>query len=132
MGIKGLTQLLGDHAPGSIRETEMKHLFGRKVAVDASMSLYQFVIAIMGAGDDQGGFGAGLTDDQGETTSHLQGMFHRTIRMMANGVKPVLVFDGKPPSMKKGELAKRQEAKEQVSGPFLFPCLFHNDVFILR
>ena len=35
------------------------------------------------------------------------GMFNRTIKLLAAGVKPVYVFDGKPPDMKGGELEKR-------------------------
>lgn len=35
---------------------------------------------------------------------HPQGMFNRTIRMLASGVKPVFVFDGKPPTLKGGEV----------------------------
>ena len=31
-------------------------------------------------------------------------MFNRTIRMLESGVKPVYVFDGKPPTMKSGEV----------------------------
>jgi flap endonuclease-1 len=31
---------------------------------------------------------------------------------MENGIKPVWVFDGKPPEMKAQELAKRKELKE--------------------
>ena len=27
-------------------------------------------------------------------------MFYRTIRMITNGIKPVFVFDGKPPELK--------------------------------
>lgn len=38
--------------------------------------------------------------------SHLMGMFYRTIRMIENGIKPVYVFDGKPPDMKSGEVCK--------------------------
>lgn len=30
------------------------------------------------------------------------GLFYRTIRMIDNGIKPVYVFDGKPPDLKKG------------------------------
>ena len=37
--------------------------------------------------------------------SHLMGIFYRTIRMIDNGIKPVYVFDGKPPSMKSGEVS---------------------------
>lgn len=32
-------------------------------------------------------------------------MFYRTIRMVENGIKPVYVFDGKPPDMKSGEVS---------------------------
>lgn len=31
--------------------------------------------------------------------------------MIDNGVKPVYVFDGKPPDMKSGELEKRKEKR---------------------
>ena len=41
-------------------------------------------------------------------------MFHRTIQFMENGIKPIWVFDGKPPEMKSGELEKRKEQKEKA------------------
>ena len=34
------------------------------------------------------------------------GMFYRTIRLVENGIKPVYVFDGKPPEMKSDEVSK--------------------------
>ncbi|XP_042410161.1 flap endonuclease 1-A-like [Zingiber officinale] len=34
-------------------------------------------------------------------------MFNRTIRLLEAGIKPVYVFDGQPPELKKQELAKR-------------------------
>lgn len=45
-----------------------------------------------------------LTNEAGETTSHLMGIFYRTIRMVENGIKPVYVFDGKPPDLKSDEV----------------------------
>lgn len=30
------------------------------------------------------------------------GLFYRTIRIVENGIKPVYVFDGKPPELKSG------------------------------
>jgi flap endonuclease-1 len=96
MGIKGLTALLSEHAPASIKEHDIKTLFGRKVAIDASMSIYQFLIAVRQKDGEM------LTNDAGETTSHLMGFFYRTIRIVENGIKPAYVFDGKPPEMKKG------------------------------
>ncbi|XP_026272068.1 flap endonuclease 1-like [Frankliniella occidentalis] len=107
MGIQGLSKLIADVAPGAVKENEMKNYFGRKVAIDASMSLYQFLIAVRSEG-------AQLTDASGETTSHLMGTFYRTIRLVENGIKPVYVFDGKPPEMKSGELNKRAERREEA------------------
>lgn len=101
MGIKGLTQLLQDMAPGCLREDSIKNYFNRKVAIDASMALYQFLIAVRQGVDSGGGM---LTDESGETTSHLMGMFYRTIRLSENGIKPAYVFDGKPPEAKAGEV----------------------------
>lgn len=46
--------------------------------------------------------------------SHLQGIFNRTIRLLECGIKPVYVFDGKPPTLKSGELAKRSERKKEA------------------
>jgi flap endonuclease-1 len=69
------------------------------------MCIYQFLIAVR---QEDGG---SLTNENGETTSHLMGMFYRTIRLMSNGIKPVYVFDGKPPELKGHELSKRAERR---------------------
>ncbi|KAH9851827.1 PIN domain-like protein [Lenzites betulinus] len=108
MGIKGLTALLAEHAPKAFQEHEIKTLFGRKVAIDASMSIYQFLIAVRQKDGEL------LTNDAGETTSHLMGLFYRTIRMVENGIKPAYVFDGKPPELKAGVLSKRLERREEA------------------
>ncbi|KAF8582828.1 PIN domain-like protein [Ramaria rubella] len=108
MGIKGLTALLSEHAPKAITEHDIKTLFGRKVAIDASMSIYQFLIAVRQKDGEM------LTNEQGETTSHLMGFFYRTIRIVENGIKPAYVFDGKPPELKSGVLAKRYEKREEA------------------
>lgn len=52
--------------------------------------------------------------ESGETTSHLMGMFYRTLRMVDNGIKPLYVFDGAPPKLKSGELAKRTARKSEA------------------
>lgn len=104
MGIKGLTKLLGDNAPTCIKPQEPRALSGRKIAIDASMCIYQLLVAVRTGTDN-------LTNDSGVVTSHLNGLFYRTIRLLELGIKPTYVFDGRPPTMKAGELAKRAEAK---------------------
>lgn len=109
MGIKGLNGVIADHAPNAIKALDIKSFFGRKVAIDASMSLYQFLIAVRQQDGQQ------LQNETGETTSHLMGMFYRTLRIIDNGIKPLYVFDGAPPKLKSGELAKRIARNAQAS-----------------
>ncbi|XVF31540.1 hypothetical protein REPUB_Repub16aG0154500 [Reevesia pubescens] len=109
MGIKGLTKLLADNAPKAMKEQKFESYFGRKIAIDASMSIYQFLIVVGRSGTEM------LTNEAGEVTSHLQGMFTRTIRLLESGIKPVYVFDGQPPDLKKQELAKRYSKRADAT-----------------
>ncbi|KAF2773652.1 PIN domain-like protein [Teratosphaeria nubilosa] len=107
MGIKQLAQVLKENCPDVIKEGEIKNQFGRKVAIDASMSLYSFLVAVRSDGQQ-------LMNETGETTSHLMGLFYRTLRIVDNGIKPLYVFDGAPPKLKSGELAKRFARKSEA------------------
>ncbi|MCJ1250430.1 Elongation of fatty acids protein 2 [Trapelia coarctata] len=109
MGIKQLASVINEHAPGAIKTGEIKNHFGRKVAIDAyvSMSIYSFLIAVRSEGQQ-------LMNESGETTSHIMGMFYRTLRIVDNGIKPLYVFDGAPPKLKSGELAKRFQRKSEA------------------
>lgn len=53
------------------------------------------------------------------------GMFYRTIRMIEHGIKPVYVFDGKPPEMKSGEVCDR--VRWELS---IFPIFVSNNNII--
>ncbi|KAJ1611200.1 flap endonuclease 1 [Cryptosporidium canis] len=109
MGIKGLTKFLADNAPKSIQFQSLGSLLGKKVAIDASMWIYQFLAAIR-----EGQQWGNLTNSSGESTSHISGMLSRTTRLLESGIKPVFVFDGAPPEIKKDELAKRSERREKA------------------
>ena len=75
MGIKQLSKLIADIAPGAIKEQEIKSYFGRRIAIDASTSLYQFLVAIRMRSDL-------MVNGNGEATSHLIGFFHRTNKLL--------------------------------------------------
>ncbi|KAL8805598.1 MAG: hypothetical protein Q9182_001863 [Xanthomendoza sp. 2 TL-2023] len=107
MGIKQLAQIIHENAPDAIKTGEIKNHFGRKVAIyRSSMSIYSFLVAVRSEGQQ-------LMSETGETTSHLMGMFYRTLRIVDNGIKPLYVFDGAPPKLKSGELAKRFARKAE-------------------
>jgi flap endonuclease-1 len=91
------------------QEIKIEAYFGRKVAVDASMSIYQFLIAMQRPDGTNM-----LTNDAGEVTSHINGLMMRTTKMLECGIKPVYVFDGKPPDLKKGTLDDRREKRQEA------------------
>lgn len=46
MGIKQLTKLIADNAPEAISYKKIESLSGRRIAIDASMSIYQFMVRV--------------------------------------------------------------------------------------
>ena len=49
---------------------------------------------------------------------HLVGIFHRTCYYLSKGIKPVWVFDGTPPLMKKETLQKREKSKKDAENRY--------------
>ncbi|MCX8204896.1 MAG: flap endonuclease-1 [Candidatus Nezhaarchaeota archaeon] len=90
------------------KEIALEELSGRVIAIDAYNALYQF-LAIIRQPD-----GALLMDHRGRVTSHLSGLFYRTVNLLELGIKPVYVFDGKPPEVKELEILKRRLHKEEA------------------
>lgn len=115
MGIKNLMKLLRDEAPSAVREIKLKDLKDRRIAIDASTQLYQYFVMIRTSGNSSyDGFNSMLTSIDGRVTSHIQGFFNRTIKLLEMGIRPVYVFDGKPPELKQNELKKRGSAKQKA------------------
>jgi flap endonuclease-1 len=86
-------------------EIKFQDLRGRVVAIDAYNSLYQF-LSIIRQPD-----GTPLRDSQGRVTSHLSGLLYRTANYMAEGIKPVYVFDGRPPDLKMRTIEERMKIR---------------------
>jgi flap endonuclease-1 len=93
-------------------EISFSDLKGKKIALDAFNTLYQFLSSIRGPD------GTPLQDSQGRITSHLQGLFSRSLNLMAKGLKLVYVFDGAPPEMKSKEIESRVSRKEDAEKKF--------------
>jgi len=87
------------------KEISLKELRGKVIAIDAFNTLYQFLTTIRQMD------GTPLMDNKKRITSHLSGLFYRNINLLQEGIKPVYVFDGKPPELKREELERRREAK---------------------
>jgi len=105
-GWGGMGVQLGEIVPRE--EMGFDRLKGLALAIDAYNALYQFLSIIRGPD------GTPLRNRRGQVTSHLSGLFFRTCNLLKEGVKPVYVFDGKPPSLKREEVARRQRAREEA------------------
>ena len=93
-----------------VREKTTLEAFSSKViAVDAYNAIYQFLASIRGPD------GLQLSDSEGRITSHLSGLLYRNINFLSLGIKPVYVFDGKPPSLKTAEIERRKQIKKDAT-----------------
>ncbi len=103
MGID-LSPILGDIK----KDITLDALNNKKLAIDGYNALYQFITIIRG--ED----GSPLTDSNGLITSHLSGLFYRTVNFLEKGIKPVYVFDGKPPELKAREISTRMAVRNNA------------------
>lgn len=111
MGIKQLMHLLNEKATAAVDKLPLEAFSGQVIACDASMAIYQFILALMQ--QNKQGFGM-LTNESGRVTAHLVGLLSRNIQFLQAGIKPIWVFDGKPPDMKEVALGKRREIKNKA------------------
>jgi flap endonuclease-1 len=86
----------------------ISELSNKVVAVDAYNAIYQFLATIRGP------TGELLTNAAGDVTSHLSGLFYRNINFLADSVKPVYIFDGKPNPLKSKEIERRRQIKHEA------------------
>jgi flap endonuclease-1 len=90
------------------KKITLEDLTGRSIAVDAFNTLYQFLSMIRQSD------GTPLMDRDGRITSHLSGLYFRSAALLEIGLKPVYVFDGKPPELKRKTIMERVSAKMQA------------------
>jgi len=105
MGVK-IREIIPDTA---IQKISLESLSGRAIALDAFNMLYQFITIIRGPD------GRPLMDRHGRITSHLSGLFFRTINLLKAGVKPIFVYDGRPPELKRATIEEREERRSEAA-----------------
>ncbi|KAJ6787945.1 hypothetical protein PWT90_03762 [Aphanocladium album] len=96
MGVNGLWTVVQPCA----RPTNLATLNRKRLAVDASIWIYQFLKAVR--------------DKEGNAlrNSHVVGFFRRICKLLWFGILPVFVFDGGAPALKRATIQKRQRRRE--------------------
>jgi len=106
MGIKNLLKFLSEF-PDILKPTQAGDYKLKKIAIDISILMYQVVIAIRNSGSD-------LTNDKGDITSHILGLFNKTLSFLDKEIIPIYVFDGKPPQLKQKILDTRKQVRKRA------------------
>ncbi|KAL3475187.1 hypothetical protein BJX99DRAFT_230148 [Aspergillus californicus] len=96
MGVHGLWTIVQPCA----RPVKLETLNKKRLAVDASIWIYQFLKAVR--------------DKEGNAlrNSHIVGFFRRICKLLYYGIKPVFVFDGGAPILKRQTIAGRKKRRE--------------------
>ena len=96
MGVTGLWTVV----QGCARPTKLETLNKKRLAVDASIWIYQFLKAVR--------------DKEGKAlrNSHIVGFFRRICKLLFFGIKPVFVFDGGAPTLKRQTIISRKARRE--------------------
>ncbi|KAJ4459199.1 putative Rad2 protein [Paratrimastix pyriformis] len=99
MGVQDLWRILAPCA----KEVNLQALVNRRLAIDTSI----WLTAILRAMQDEKG--------RSVQNAHLVGLFHRIMRLLYLGVRPVFVFDGPAPQAKRDTLRKRAAQRHDRS-----------------
>ncbi|KAH9892966.1 PIN domain-like protein [Xylariomycetidae sp. FL2044] len=96
MGVNGLWTVIQPCA----RPTNLATLNRKRLAVDASIWIYQFLKAVR--------------DKEGNAlrNSHVVGFFRRICKLLWFGIRPVFVFDGGAPTLKRQTITGRKRRRE--------------------
>ena len=96
MGVTGLWTIVQPCA----RPIKLETLNKKRLAVDASIWIYQFLKAVR--------------DKEGNAlrNSHVVGFFRRICKLLFFGIKPVFVFDGGAPALKRQTISGRKARRE--------------------
>src|ERR1700684_3872188 len=96
MGVTGLWTVVQPCA----RPIKIEALNKKRLAVDASIWIYQFLKAVREGDGDQ------------RRSSHVVGFFRRICKLLFIGIRPVFVFDGGAPALKRATINARKRRRE--------------------
>lgn len=97
MGVTSLWEIVGPTA----RPVKLDALSRKRLAVDASIWIYQFLKAVR----DKDGNSLGQ--------SHIVGFFRRICKLLYHGIQPLFVFDGGAPALKRKVIQQRKERRRE-------------------
>lgn len=103
MGIHGFTNFFSS----CYKEKELNSYLGTSIIVDGKYQLIRYGIAIRDTGED-------MFNMNGDIINHLHATITFTLLMLRLGIKPIYIFDGKSPDLKKETIESRNIVKTRA------------------
>lgn len=92
MGVKGLSKFIKEHIPTAINKRKLSELSDSVVAIDTNYYIYKYTIS---------------------TTDFIKKFASQYLHLTSFGIRPIYVFDGKPPSEKRRVIEKRKKVNQR-------------------
>jgi flap endonuclease-1 len=92
MGVKGLSKFIKENIPNAINKRKLSDFSDSVVAIDTNYYIYKYTIS---------------TDD------FVKKFASQYLHLISFGIKPLYVFDGKPPSEKQKVIEKRKKVNQK-------------------
>jgi flap endonuclease-1 len=106
MGIRNLNKFIKENISNGYTKININDLEDKVVAIDTSLILYQFLIAIKSSED--------LKNKDGKITSHIHAILTKVLTYLKKRIYPIFVFDGKAPEIKTKTLQYRSQIKKKA------------------
>ena len=94
------------HSPDAVTNENLYKLSGKRVAVDASLILYQQLLKSPN--------GKIFKNSKGKITSHITGVFYKIMNYISLNIEMIFIFDGKPPDNKQDCINQRKEKSKKA------------------
>ena len=107
MGVKNLNSVLCEVCPNAFVSIKLDDLKGKIVAIDGTLWFYQIMCAIRKENGD-------LLNSEGKNITMFYSLLNRLLFFLKNNIKPIVVFDGKPSSLKSKTLESRKANKSRA------------------
>lgn len=106
MGIRFLNKFIKDNIVKGYAKISTNDLEDKVIAIDTSLILYQFLIAIKSTDN--------FLNKDGKDTSHIHAILTKVFTYIKKRIYPIFVFDGKPPEIKTKTLQYRNQIKKKA------------------
>lgn len=112
MGIKNFQKFIKYYCPEAIGFVPRYTLGNKRVGIDGNFWIYQIMASLRSSNIQ-------YYNNNGQDITHIYGLYLRVNSILRMKIKPVFVFDGKPPNIKMETIRERRLKKQHAYEKFM-------------